>query len=167
MQRNHVSYATRCSMSQSTTRKADGATRPVGCHRVLAHLLFNVYPSNQPLPKRMQQVYLCGWPIPGNTAAWLPRSLVNPGLNGLSGMSAYYLENHLHPDPGKNRICSFRLKNREAKWELNITWEGMKLIKQVGYSKVYWEGYLPNNSSDVTIMPWIEPAVHVYWPCSG
>ena len=36
-------------------------------------------------------------------------------------MSAYYLENHLRPNPGKTQICSFHLKNREAKRELNVT----------------------------------------------
>ncbi|KAJ8333881.1 hypothetical protein SKAU_G00412000 [Synaphobranchus kaupii] len=46
---------------------------------------------------------------------------------GLSDMSAYYLENHLRPNPGKTQICSFHLKNREAKRELDVTWDGIKL----------------------------------------
>ena len=42
-------------------------------------------------------------------------------------MSTYYLENHLRPNPGKTQICSFHLKNREAKRELNVTWDGIRL----------------------------------------
>ena len=42
-------------------------------------------------------------------------------------MSAYYLNNHLRPNPGKTQICSFHLKNREAKRELDVTWDGIKL----------------------------------------
>lgn len=41
-----------CSVSHSITRKADGSTRPVGCHGSgLAPLLFNVYICDQPLPE--------------------------------------------------------------------------------------------------------------------
>ena len=46
---------------------------------------------------------------------------------GLTDMSAYYLNNHLRPNPGKTQICSFHLKNREAKRELDVTWDGIKL----------------------------------------
>ena len=46
---------------------------------------------------------------------------------GLVDMSAYYLLNHLRRNPGKTQICSFHLKNREAKWELDVTGDGIKL----------------------------------------
>ncbi|KAJ8408721.1 hypothetical protein AAFF_G00253560 [Aldrovandia affinis] len=93
---------------------------------VLAPLLFNVYTNDQPLPEG------CSRFIYADDLAMATQQHNFPEIEstlerGLLDMSAYYLENHLRPNPGKTQICSFHLKNREAKWELDVTWDGIKL----------------------------------------
>uniref|UniRef100_A0A3Q3E6Q2 Reverse transcriptase domain-containing protein n=1 Tax=Hippocampus comes TaxID=109280 RepID=A0A3Q3E6Q2_HIPCM len=93
---------------------------------VLAPLLFNVYTNDQPLPEG------CSRFIYADDLAITTQQHTFPEVEstlerGLSDMSAYYLENHLRPNPGKTQICSFHLKNREAKRELNVTWDGIGL----------------------------------------
>ena len=93
---------------------------------VLAPLLFNVYTNDQPLPEG------CSRFIYADDLAMTTQQHTFPEVEstlerGLTDMSAYYLENHLRPNPGKTQICSFHLKNREAKRELNVTWDGIRL----------------------------------------
>ena len=93
---------------------------------VLAPLLFNVYTNDQPLPEG------CSRFVYADDLAMATQQHTFPEVEatlerGLTDMSAYYLNNHLRPNPGKTQICSFHLKNREAKRELDVTWDGIKL----------------------------------------
>uniref|UniRef100_A0A3Q2Y4W3 Reverse transcriptase domain-containing protein n=1 Tax=Hippocampus comes TaxID=109280 RepID=A0A3Q2Y4W3_HIPCM len=70
---------------------------------VLAPLLFNVYTNDQPLPEG------CSRFIYADDLAITTQQHTFPEVEstlerGLSDMSAYYLENHLRPNPGKTQI---------------------------------------------------------------
>jgi len=39
----------------------------------------------------------------------------------------YYIYNQLRPNPGKTQVCSFHLRNHEAKRELKVEWLGKPL----------------------------------------
>ena len=44
-----------------------------------------------------------------------------------STMPTYYDTNHLRENPSKTQVCAFRLRNRYAKRELNVLWNGTRL----------------------------------------
>ena len=39
----------------------------------------------------------------------------------------YYIRNQLRANPDKTQTCAFHLRNREAKTELKVSWDGKKL----------------------------------------
>ena len=45
----------------------------------------------------------------------------------LDEMTIYYSRNHLKPNPAKTQICCFHLRNRDAKYKHNVTWNGVEL----------------------------------------
>ena len=45
----------------------------------------------------------------------------------LGEMSIYYSLNHLQHNMGKTHICCFHIRNRDAKRNLNSTWNGLEL----------------------------------------
>ena len=45
----------------------------------------------------------------------------------LSTMTTYYDINQLRANPSKTQVCAFHLRNREAKRELNVVWNGTRL----------------------------------------
>ena len=47
--------------------------------------------------------------------------------SALSTMPAYYDTNQLRANPSKTLVCAFHLRNREAKRELNVVWNGARL----------------------------------------
>ena len=42
-------------------------------------------------------------------------------------MTTYYDTNQLRANPSNTQVCAFHLRNREAKRELNIVWNGIRL----------------------------------------
>ena len=42
-------------------------------------------------------------------------------------MTTYYEKNQLRANPSKTQVCAFHLRNREAKRDLNIVWNGTRL----------------------------------------
>ena len=47
--------------------------------------------------------------------------------SALSTMTTYYDKNQLRANPSKTQVCAFHLRNREAKRDLNIVWNGTRL----------------------------------------
>ena len=47
--------------------------------------------------------------------------------SALSTMTTYYDTNQLRANPSKTQVCAFHLRNREAKRELNLVWNGTRL----------------------------------------
>ena len=47
--------------------------------------------------------------------------------SALSTMTTYYDKNQLRANPSKTQVCAFHLRNREAKRELNVVWNGTRL----------------------------------------
>ena len=45
----------------------------------------------------------------------------------LTAIGDYYIRNQLRANPDKNQTCAFHLRNREAKTELKVSWDGKKL----------------------------------------
>ena len=52
----------------------------------------------------------------------------------LNTMTTYYDTNQLRANPSKRQVCAFHLRNREAKRELNLAWNGTRLSNT---TKVY------------------------------
>ena len=42
-------------------------------------------------------------------------------------MNTYYYTNQLRANPSKTQVCAFHIRNREAKRELNVVWNGTRL----------------------------------------
>jgi hypothetical protein len=49
-------------------------------------------------------------------------------------MSTYYKKNWLKPNPKKTQVCTFHLRNKEAKRKLRIIWEDVE-IENTEYPK--------------------------------
>ncbi|KAJ8371111.1 hypothetical protein SKAU_G00111390 [Synaphobranchus kaupii] len=94
---------------------------------VLAPLLFNIYTNDQPLPPQCRRfIYADDLCITTQQESF---HKIEPVLeSALQEMSTYYNNNHLKPNPSKTQLCSFHLKNRDAGKELNISWDGHKLL---------------------------------------
>ena len=45
----------------------------------------------------------------------------------LGTMTTYFKLNQLRANPSKNQVCTFHMRHRHAKHELNITWNGTRL----------------------------------------
>ena len=45
----------------------------------------------------------------------------------LTAIGDYYIRNQLRANPDKTQTCAFHLRNREAKTELKVSWDGKKL----------------------------------------
>ncbi|KAI4829369.1 hypothetical protein KUCAC02_023413 [Chaenocephalus aceratus] len=93
---------------------------------VLAPLLFNIYTNDQPLPRECQRfIYADDLCI---TTQQVDLQKIEPVLeSALQEMSSYYNNNHLIPNSSKTQLYSFHLRNRDAKKELSVTWDGHKL----------------------------------------
>ena len=87
---------------------------------VLAPMLFNIYTNDQPIhPDTRSFIYASQ----GNDFNNIEASLTS----ALSTMTTYYDTNQLRTNPSKTRVCAFHLRNREAKRELNVVWNGTRL----------------------------------------
>ena len=93
---------------------------------VLAPMLFNIYTNDQPIHADSRSfIYaedLC-IASQGNDFNNIEASLTS----ALSTMTTYYDTNQLRANPSKTQVCAFHLRNREAKRELNVMWNGIRL----------------------------------------
>ena len=93
---------------------------------VLAPMLFNIYTNDQHVHTDTQSfIYaddLC--------IASQEKDFNNIEVNltcALSILSTYYDLNQLRANPSKTQVCAFHLRNRDAKRELNVVWNGTRL----------------------------------------
>ena len=87
---------------------------------VLAPMLFNIYTNDQPIhPDTRSFIYADDLCIFSSIEASL--------TSVLSTMTTYYDTNQLRVNPSKTQVCAFHLRNREAKRELNVVWNGTRL----------------------------------------
>ena len=86
---------------------------------VLAPMLFNIYPNDQPVHADTGSfIYaddLC-FASQGNDS----NNIEAPPTSDLSTMTTYYDTNQLRANPSKTQVCAFHLRNREAKREPNV-----------------------------------------------
>ena len=93
---------------------------------VLAPMLFNIYTNDQPIhPDTRSFIYADDLCITsqGNDFNNIEASLTS----ALSTMTTYYDTNQLRANTSKTQVCAFHLRNREAKRELNVVWNGTRL----------------------------------------
>ena len=93
---------------------------------VLAPMLFNIYTNDQPIhPDTRSFIYADDLCIAsqGNDFNNIEAALTS----ALSTMTTYYDTNQLRANPSKTQVCAFHLRNREAKRELNVVWNGIRL----------------------------------------
>ena len=93
---------------------------------VLAPMWFNIYTNDQPIHADTRSfIYaddLC-IALQGNDFNNIEASLTS----ALSTMTTYYDTNQLRATPSKTQVCTFHLRNREAKREQNVVWNGIRL----------------------------------------
>ena len=93
---------------------------------VLAPMLFNIYTNNKPVHADTRSfIYaddVC-LASQGNDFKNIEASLTS----ALSTMTTYDDTNQLRANPSKTQVCAFHLRNREAKRELNVVWNGTRL----------------------------------------
>lgn len=93
---------------------------------VLAPMLYNIYSNDQPDVVNTRQFRYADDTAVAAQADTFEK--VEEALtSSLSTLSTYFIDNHLRPNPLKTQVCAFHLKNREAKRNLNITWQGQQL----------------------------------------
>ena len=85
---------------------------------VLSPLLFNVYTNDQPLPVATNSLIYAD-DLCLTTQQKTFEQVETTLASGLNELSAYYKENHLHPNPAKTQLTAFHLKNRQADRKLN------------------------------------------------
>ena len=93
---------------------------------VLAPMLFNIYTNDQPIHADTRSfIYADDLCIAsqGNDFSNIEVSLTS----ALSTLTTYYDTNQLRANPSKTQVCAFHLRNREAKRELNVVWNGIRL----------------------------------------
>ena len=99
---------------------------PQGSVGLLAPMLFNIYTNDQPIHADTRSfIYADDLCIAsqGNDFNNIEASLTS----ALSTMTTYYATNQLCANPSKTQVCAFHLRNREAKRELNVMWNGIRL----------------------------------------
>ena len=93
---------------------------------VLAPMLFNIYTNDQPVHADTSCfIYADDLCIAsqGNDFNDIEASLTS----ALSTTTTYYDTNQLRVNPSNTQVCAFHLRNREAKRELNVVWNGTRL----------------------------------------
>ena len=89
-------------------------------------MLFNIYTNDQPVHADTRSfIYADDLCIAsqGNDFNNIEASLTS----ALSTITTYYDTNQLRANPSKTQVCAFHLRNREAKRELNVMWNGTRL----------------------------------------
>ena len=93
---------------------------------VLAPMLFSICTNDQPVHADTrcfiyaEDVCIASQ---GNDFNDIEASLTS----ALNTMTTYYDTNQLRTTPSKTQVCAFHLRNREAKRELNVVWNGTRL----------------------------------------
>ena len=93
---------------------------------LLAPMLFNIYTNDQPIHADTRSViYADDMCIAsqGDDFNNIEASLTS----ALSTMTTHYDTNQLRANPSKTHVCAFHLRNREAKRELNVVWNDIRL----------------------------------------
>jgi len=93
---------------------------------VLAPMLFNIYTNDQPIIKETKHfLYADDLALAAQDTTFeiVERKLTR----SLQELTNYYTKNQLRPNPDKTQVCSFHLRNREAKRELKVEWLGKPL----------------------------------------
>ena len=93
---------------------------------VLAPMMYNIYTNDQPIDSVTKRfIYADDLCI---TAQGTNFQQVETILtNVLTGLTSYYDDNYLRANPSKTQVCAFHLKNKDANYQLNITWCGTRL----------------------------------------
>ncbi len=88
---------------------------------VLSPVLFNMYTNDQPIHKETRSfIYADDLCIASQDSTF---TRIESNLSdALANLDLYYKENHLRANPDKTQTCTFHLRNREAKRELDIKW---------------------------------------------
>ena len=109
-------------------RRADGGARRTDWRKEVYYPLtrFNIYTNHEPLSTDCSRfIYADDLCI---TTQQSDFQHVEQTLElALDEMSIYYSSNHLKPNPANTQICCFHLRNRDAKRELDVTWNGFEL----------------------------------------
>ncbi|KAL1445918.1 hypothetical protein WDU94_000020 [Cyamophila willieti] len=93
---------------------------------VLAPTLYNIYSNDQPMCYNTRLFrYADDSAVAAQASTFV--EVENILTRSLETLSTYFSQNHLRPNPQKTQVCAFHLKNRDAKTELKITWQGQVL----------------------------------------
>ena len=93
---------------------------------VLAPMLFNIYTNDQPIHLETRSFLFTDDLCITSQAKFFNNIETTLG-SALGTMTTYYKLNQLRANPSKIQMCAFHLRNRDAKRELNITWNGTGL----------------------------------------
>ncbi|KAI0221448.1 hypothetical protein LSAT2_027204 [Lamellibrachia satsuma] len=93
---------------------------------VLAPMLFNIYINDQPVHTDTQSFIYADDLCIASQEKDFNNIEVNM-MSALSILSTYYDLNQLRANPSKTQVCAFHLRNRDAKRELNVVWNGTRL----------------------------------------
>ena len=94
---------------------------------VLAPMLFNIYTNDQPIHADTRSfIYADDLCIASQELSDF-NNIEASLTSALSTMTTYYDTNQLRANPSKTQVCAFHLRNREAKRELNLVWNGIRL----------------------------------------
>ena len=93
---------------------------------VLSPVLFNMYTNDQPIHKDTQSfIYADDLCIAAQEDTFNKVETIL--TTALTAIGDYYIRNQLRANPDKTQTCAFHLRNREAKTELKVSWDGKKL----------------------------------------
>ena len=93
---------------------------------VLAPMLFNIYTDDQPVHTDTHSfIYADDLCIASQGNDF--NDILAPLTSALSTMITYYDTSQLRANPSKTQVCAFHPRNREAKPELNVVWNGARL----------------------------------------
>ena len=93
---------------------------------VLAPMLFNIYTNDQPVHADTRSFIYADELCIASQGNDFNNIEVSP-TSALSTVTTYYDTNQLRANPSKTQVCAFHLRNREAKRELNVMWNGTRL----------------------------------------
>lgn len=93
---------------------------------VLAPLLFNIYTNDQPTPLGTQRfIYADDLALTAQNHTF--GNIESTLNNALKKITIYCKKNWLKPNPNKTQVCTFHLRNKEAKRKLKIIWEDVEI----------------------------------------